>query len=60
MTYEEKIMLLSVGKVVKITNTMVYTHVIRFEYNEDCPLNRAIVVMVGGKERLLNMDDIEL
>jgi hypothetical protein len=60
MTYEEKIMKLDIGKVVKLAGTGFYTHVIGFRYNARYPLNTAIVVMVADEENLISLDNVEL
>lgn len=62
MTYEEKIMKLNVGKVVKIyyRDNYQYAHVHRFLPNYEDPLMLGIIVEINGDYVCVSLDGIEL
>ena len=63
MTYEEKVMKLDVGKVVKHNRAFydtIYGHVVGFEYMVGWELNVGVIVKFFNNTKVLSLEEIEL
>lgn len=65
MTYEEKIMKLSIGKVVewhrqKYPNPILYVHVVGFEHRSGWSLGTGVVIDNYGRRDVIPLEEIEI